>query len=301
MKKLFALCAMSLALAGCQTTGSSSMDGMQIKQARVNGVELPYIEEGQGVPVVFVHGSMTDYRIWEGERPAVAARYRFIAYNQRYFGSTPWQDKGKDFNQMTHAADLIAFIRNLNAGPVHVVSWSYGGSVATLAASQHPELFRSLSIHEPTIGSLIVNTPEGKVAASDFGKEVAQLRSVANSGDTMDATRQFWEFVVRLPAGGFDHEPQGLQKVVLENARTVPLSLNAPPQPITCDMVTAIKAPVLVTVGANTRPLWSLAAQTMATCVPHGELVTIPNSNHDAIVRQPAAFSRVLLDFLARH
>ena len=43
---------------------------------------------------------MTDYRIWETERPAVAARYRFIAYNQRHFGSTPWQDNGKNFNQM---------------------------------------------------------------------------------------------------------------------------------------------------------------------------------------------------------
>ncbi|GAC1424735.1 MAG: hypothetical protein NVSMB6_25610 [Burkholderiaceae bacterium] len=300
MKKLFALCVMSLVLSGCQTTSSSSTR-LQIKQAYVNGVELPYIDEGRGVPVVFVHGSMTDHRIWEAERPLVAARYRFIAYNQRYFGSTPWRDDGRNFNQMTHASDLIAFIQSLKAGPVHVVSWSYGGSVATLAVSQHPELFRSLSIHEPTIGSLIVNTPEGKAAAGDFGKEVAQLRSVANGGDTLGATRQFWEFVVRLPAGGLDREPQALRQIVLDNARTVPLSLNAPPQPITCDMVRAIKVPVLITVGANTRPLWALAAQTMATCAQHGELVTIADSNHDAVVRQPTAFSRALLDFLAQH
>lgn len=301
MKKLLALCAMSFALAGCQSTGSPTSGAVQTKVAQVNGVELPYIEQGQGVPVVFVHGSMTDYRIWEAEPPMVAAHYRYIAYTQRYFGSTPWQDKGQNFNQPTHAADLIAFIKSLNAGPVHVVTWSYGGSVATLAASQHPELFRSLTIHEPTIGSLIVNTPEGKAAAGDFGKEVARLRSVANSGDTLAATRQFWEFVVRLPDGGFDGEPAPLQAIVLDNARTVPLSLNAPPQPITCDMVKAIKAPVLITVGANTRALWTLAAHTMANCAPHGELVTIANSNHDAIVRQPAAFSEALLDFLSRH
>ncbi len=61
---------------------------------------------------------------------------------------------------------MVAFIRSLQAGPVHVVAWSYGGSVATLAASQQPELFRSLSLHEPTIGRLIVNTPEGKAAPS---------------------------------------------------------------------------------------------------------------------------------------
>ena len=44
----------------------------------------------------------------------------------------------------------------------------------------------------------------------------------------------------------------------------------------------------------NTRSLWTLAAQTMATCAQHGELVTIPGSNHDAIVRQPAALTHAL-------
>ena len=300
MKKLFALCVLSLMLAGCQTTSPTS-SRLQVEHAHVNGVDLPYVEDGQGVPVVFVHGSMTDYRIWEAERPAVAAHYRFIAYNQRYFGGASWPDDGRNFTQMTHADDLIAFIKNLNAGPVHVVAWSYGGSVATLAASQHPEMFRSLSIHEPTIGSLIVDMPEGKAAAADFGKNVAQLRSVANNGDTLAATRQFWEFVARLPAGGLDREPPALRQIVFDNARTVPLSLNAKPQVISCDMVRAINAPVLVTVGANTRALWTLAAQRMATCAQHGELVTIPDSNHDAIVRQPAAFTQALLDFMARH
>ena len=209
---------------------------------------------------MFVHGSMTDHRIRDAERLAVADRYRYIAYTQRYFGSTRWHDEGQSFNQSTHAADLSAFIKGLDAGPVHVVAWSYGGSVATLAATQHPELFRSLSIHEPTIGSLIVNTPDGKVAATDFGSEVARLRSVANSGDALAATRQFWEFVARLPAGGFEREPTALRQIVLDNSRTVPLSLNAPPQPISCDSVKAIKLPVLVTVGVNTRPLWSTAA-----------------------------------------
>lgn len=300
MKKLFGLSALIFALAGCQTT-ATSYDAPQMKQVQVNGVELPYIQSGQGIPVVFVHGSMSDYRIWDAERPAVSARYRYIAYTQRYFGSTPWLDDGRNFTQQTHATDLIAFIRSLNAGPVHVVAWSYGGSVATLAASQHPELFRSLSIHEPTIGSLIVNTPEGKAAASDFGKEIAQIRRVANNGDTQAATKQFWEFVVRLPAGGFDREPLPLRQIVLDNARTVPLSLNAPPQPISCDMIRAISAPVLITVGTDTRALWTLAAKTMVTCAPHGKLVMIANSNHDAIVRQPAAFSHALLDFLDQH
>ena len=301
MLTLASLLLFGLLLSGCQTVPTAPDATLQFKQVRINGVELPYAEQGQGVPVVFVHGSMTDYRIWEAQRPAVAPHYRFIAYTQRYFGRQPWPDDGKNFSQATHAADLIAFIKGLDVGPVHVVAWSYGGSVATLAASQHPELFRSLSLHEPTIGSLIVGTPEGKLAASDFGKEVGRIRGVANAGDSWRATQQFWEFVLRLADGGFLGEPPALQQIMRDNERSVPLTLNAPPQPITCEMVKAIRAPVLVTVGANTRALWVLAGAALQKCVPDGELIEIPNSNHDAIMRNPDAFNRALLGFLERH
>ena len=92
-----------------------------------------------------------------------------------------------------------------------------------------------------------------------FGKQVSRLRAIANSGDALAATKQFWEFVLRLPDGGFDRESPSLQQIPLANVRSVPLTLNAPPQLITCEMVKAIHAPVLVTIGANTRALWTLA------------------------------------------
>ena len=297
MKTISLVVLLAVLLGGCQVLQPAPV--LQTRLVQINDVSLPYVEQGQGVPVVFVHGSMSDYRIWEAQRPAIAARYRFIAYTQRYFGPDAWGDSGSKFSQMTHAADLNAFIESLHAGPVHVVAWSYGGSVATLAATQHPELYRSLSIHEPTIGSLIIGTPEGKVAAAAFGKSVAEIRAVANRGETLPATKLFWEFIARLPAGGFDREPTDLQKIVFDNSRSVPLSLNAPPQAITCDMAKKITVPVLVTVGDNTRPLWTLASAALRDCVPDGHLVVIANSNHDAIFRHPAQFNDALLTFLA--
>ena len=301
MQRFLLLLILCITVSACQTVVTAPASPLKMQQAQINGANLAYVEQGQGVPVVFVHGSMSDYRIWEAQRLAIAGGYRYIAYTQRYFGDAPWPGDGKNFNQMTHAADLIAFIQRLNVGPVHLVAWSYGGSVATLAASQHPELFRSLSLNEPTIGSLIANTSEGKAALSDFGKHVSSLRAIANTGNALAATKQFWEFVMRLPDGGFDREPQSLQQIALANVRSVPLTLNAPPQLITCEMVKAIHAPVLVTIGADTRALWTLAGKTLADCVSHGALVVIPHSNHDAILRNPSAFNEALLDFLARH
>ena len=96
-------------------------DAPAAKQVEVNGFRLQYIEQGSGEPIVFVHGAPHDRRAWERVREEIAKRYRFIAYTQRYFGTEPWPDEGKNFSIATHANDLAKFITSLNAGPVHLV------------------------------------------------------------------------------------------------------------------------------------------------------------------------------------
>jgi pimeloyl-ACP methyl ester carboxylesterase len=81
-------------------------------------VDLAYVDQGTGAPVVFVHGSFSDFRIWERQRPALAQSYRFIAYNQRDHGPEPWPDEGKYYSAVTHAADLAAFLGALQATKV---------------------------------------------------------------------------------------------------------------------------------------------------------------------------------------
>ena len=108
-----------------------------------------------------------------------------------------------------------------------------------------------------------------------------------------------WEFALIPSKGGFKYEPLALQAIVLNNVLSVSLTLNAPPQAITCNMVKAINAPVLITFGAKTRFLWTLAGQTLQRSAPNGRLGVLPSSSHDATVRNPAAFNRALVDFLA--
>src|SRR6266567_4277199 len=84
-------------------------ESLQARQVLVKGVDLTYLDQGTGAPVVFVHGAFSDLRFWEPQRQAVAQQYRFIALTQRYFGTTPWPDDGKHFAATTHASDLAAF------------------------------------------------------------------------------------------------------------------------------------------------------------------------------------------------
>ncbi|MCQ4384349.1 alpha/beta hydrolase, partial [Clostridioides difficile] len=41
-----------------------------------SGISLPYVERGSGAPMVFVHGSLCDYRYWDPQLASLSAHYR---------------------------------------------------------------------------------------------------------------------------------------------------------------------------------------------------------------------------------
>jgi pimeloyl-ACP methyl ester carboxylesterase len=72
-----------------------------------------------------------------------------------------WNGDGNDFSVRWHVDDLAVFIKELNAGQVHLVGHCLGGDVALLLASEHPELLRSLILVEPApMYELLPKTPE---------------------------------------------------------------------------------------------------------------------------------------------
>jgi pimeloyl-ACP methyl ester carboxylesterase len=180
-----------------------------------------------------VHGAFSDLRVWEPIREEVAKRYRFIAYTQRYFGTGPWPDDGKNFSVATDADHLAKFITALNVGPVHLVSRSRGGGVATAAALKNPSLVRSLTLHEPALLSVLpAQSEEGKAAREDRKKFVSPVvATAAKAGDSVQALRLFFEGVYQLGPGGFDGLPQPSRTMLLDNARTAPLLFGTPPPP----------------------------------------------------------------------
>src|SRR5436190_13960186 len=227
------------------------------KEVEINGFHAQYVEQGSGEPMVFVHGAPGDRRAWEPIREGIASKYRFIAYNQRYFGTEPWPDDGKNFSIPTLTDDLATFITSFNAGPVHLVSWSYGGLVAMSAAVKNPSLVRSLILYEPAVISVLpAESAEGKVAREDRSKMLAPAIAANEAGDAVQAAKLLCEAVFQLGPGGFDREPQAVQTWVLDNARTMPLLLAAPAPPaITCDLLKKFPQPTLVMRGEKTRVL----------------------------------------------
>ncbi|MBR0777506.1 alpha/beta hydrolase [Bradyrhizobium diazoefficiens] len=272
------------------------------KEVEVNGVRLQYFEQGSGEPIVFVHGAPHDLRAWEPVREIIANRYRFIAYTQRYFGTKPWPDEGKNYSVATHADDLTKFIISLNAGPVHLVGWSHGGVVAVAAAISEPSMVRSLILYDAGVLSVLpAESPEGKIAREDRAKMFGPIGAAASeNGDFTKAAKLLQEIVFGLQPGEFSSVPEYLQTVLVDNARVLPLMFAAPPPPIvTCEMLRDFTRPTLVICGENSRELWSLPSKAIAKCVPGARQVTLKNVGHDGPVRDPAAFTGAVFEFLS--
>ena len=276
-------------------------EGLEVRHVQVNGTVLSYVEQGQGTPVVFVHGSAGDWRIWDNQRLAVSAKYRFIAYSRRYHAPNATAGDGSDYSLAVHVADLAAFLRALDAGPVHLVGSSYGAQVAVVLTVSHPELVRTLTVGEPGFGNLISDTPEGKAAAADFGRSFSGVREAVKSGDNVRAAERMVDAAVGEP-GAAQRLPESQRVVMLANAKTVAFQMNAPPRAaVTCTQLGAIAVPVLVFSGDRSPRFLLMANDAMARCLPDVERVVVPNSSHLVHSMNPKAYNDALLAFLARH
>src|SRR5262245_13355305 len=279
-----------------------AMAAPAVKEVEVNGVRLQYLEQGSGEPVVFVHGLFSDHRAWEPIRDEIARKYRFIALTQRYFGTGPWKDDGKEFSIATFADDLAKFITSLDAGPVHLVGWSTGGQVVATAAVKNLSLIRSLILYEASVMSVLpADSTEGKVAREDRGRIFASGAAACKAGDPVKATRLSLEAAFQLPPGRFDRELQAFRTMGDDNARTTPLAFAAPPPPdLTCDVLKNFTRPTLVMRGEKTQPSYVMMSEAISKCVPGAVQIVLPNVNHDGPVRDPGAFSAAVLDFLSK-
>ena len=275
-----------------------------VKQMEVNGVALAYVEEGSGVPVVFVHGSLSDWRASENLRPAVAAHCRYVSYSRRYHHPNPWPGDGSDYSFQLHEDDLVAFIQALGAGPVHLVGNSYGGSLVVLMALDHPELVKSAVAGEPgaIFPHLIADRPGGKQLLAERAAGLRDMREAARAGDVDRAAELLIDSILGGP-GTFRRLPEDRRRRILDNARTMgPVLAQRPPPTISCANLGAIRVPVLAVRGERTTPFYAATTDAFFRCLPPGNReAVIPNAGHAQSAANPAAYAETLLAFLAQH
>ena len=98
----------------------------RIQTSGPNPTELYYYEQGQGQPVVLIHGWPLSHRMWESQITALSeAGFRVIAYDRRGFGDSGRPTAGYDYD--TFAADLDDLVTQLGLDDVTLAGFSMGG------------------------------------------------------------------------------------------------------------------------------------------------------------------------------
>lgn len=260
----------------------------------MNGVDLDYVDEGTGIPVVFSHGGGSDLRYWEPQRHVIAARYRFVTYSRRFHGQGPWPTSG-DYSSETHVADLVELIRRL-PGPVHLVGFSTALALrATIAA---PDLIRTLTIVEPNVPWLLEHDIDGAAILASWRTENERIATEA-AGNRERAAKLWFELVNNRGSGKFDTQPTGLRRMWLDNygaeRPTAP-----PPEPLTCEQLGTISVPTLAIAAEHGMTYSRKIIDVLVRCISDSCLVVVPGATHFMSYQLPTVFNDVLLDFLAR-
>ena len=105
---------------------------------RIGDIDVAWTEQGDGEPVVLIHGLAEDRHTWAAQQSALSG-CRTYAYDLRGHGDSTVGTGRGEARQL--AEDLIGFLENVT-GPAACVGFSLGGTIVLTAAAMRPELFR---------------------------------------------------------------------------------------------------------------------------------------------------------------
>ena len=180
----------------------------------VDDLRIRYIEEGQGYPVVLLHGaslgSSADVFI-RNLRPLAKGGFRVIAFDQPGFGLS---DVRPDHSGAFRRKFIPKFIDALSLGKVALIAHSQAGGTAVQLALQEPERYSHVAALGT--GSLLPPLPE-KSQTGDRQAAVQQRleRRMAAAEPTIDETRKL------LEANLFHHELITPDELALRHSHSI--------------------------------------------------------------------------------
>ena len=253
-----------------------------------NGVKIHYTDEGQGEPVLLIHGFIADITInWTipGTRKALAQDYRVIAIDNRGHGLS---DKPHDADKygLEMVEDAVRLLDHLKIEKAHVVGYSMGGIITLKLVATHPERLRTV-----TLGGA------GWMREADLAGDTF--------ADALEKNGDLSQFINGLVAPGKPKLSDQQMKLIT----TMIASLNDMQAlaavargwkklVVTEQELEAIRVPTLALVGANdfVKP----KVDNLQGRVPELKTVIIPDADHLAAFSSPL-FIENLKAFLDQH
>src|SRR5215469_6186825 len=266
----------------------------QIHAASVgHGIRLHYVSEGTGVPVIFVHGSLSDGGYWADQIAQFAKHYRAIAYSRRYnYPNTNPPRPG--YSAIIDSDDLAALIHTLHLEKVAVIGHSYGALTALFLATRHPELVRALVLAEPPAVSLLQHLPDEQAATgnamfADIQKRMVEpMQRQFAQGDAEGGVETFINYVFNDPHA-WTGMSQAARDETLRDAHEwdVMMTTGILFPDIAPGTIRKITTPSLLLSGAKSYPFLGLITEELARLLPNRQAIVLPDAGHQMWYQAP--------------
>ncbi len=236
--------------------------------APVNGIKMYYAIYGKGDPVLLIHGGLANSDYWANQVAALSKTHEVIVADSRGHGRSSWTSQPIGYDLM--ASDYVALLDHLKIPKAAIVGWSDGGIIGIDIAMHHPDRVTKL---------------------------FAQAANVTTDGvkPNMDKAPAFAAFIKRSAA---DHErlspaPQN-NKAFLASIE----KMWASEPNWTKARLAEIRAPTAIVTGDHDEAIRREHTESMARAIPGAKLIILKDAGHFAMLQDPDAYTKAVLDFL---
>lgn len=260
--------------------------------AQLAGFQMGFDDQGDGLPIVFLHGFPHDRTLWTAQRVALAPHARCIVPDLRGFGHSSTHGP---FSMDQYADDVIALLDWLGIESAVICGLSMGGYVSMALWRRHPDRVRGLVFCDTRAGA---DTDEGKQKRDELIGLVRRdgARAIAESqitGMVGAGTREKRPEVVAALRAMMGRQPAAGIVGALQALRDRPDSR---------DTLRTISVPSLVLVGEEDVLTPIKEARAIAEALPPAarvRLEIIAGAGHVPCLERPAATTHALSDFLS--
>ena len=244
---------------------------------RSNGASIAYSDEGEGEPILLIHGfasnAATNWRDVQWIRALTGAGRRVVAYDNRGHGGSEKLYEPDLYGAPVMAEDARALLDHLGISRADVMGYSMGARIATFLGLKHPERVRSL-----VLAGVGINLVRGLVGTGPIARalEAQRLEDVTN-----DTARSFRAFAEQTGS----------------DLKALAACMRGPREKITPEALAAMRLPVLVVTGSE--DVIAGSGKELAALIPGAQLLEIPGRDHMRAVGD-ARFKQGVLDFLTK-
>ena len=264
---------------------------MHIKTRTVNGVELAFVDQGTGNPVVLAHGFPLDHTMWDAQIDALSKDYRVIAPDLRGFGLSGVTEGTVTMQQL--ADDLAALLDALRIEqPIVLCGLSMGGYVALQFWQDHGTRLAGLILCDTRA---VADTPE----VADGRLETAER--VMREGPAPLVAQMMPKLFAQTTAQQQPELVDSLRRVMMatDPGAIAAAARGMAQRPDMVSRLGEIDCPALVIVGEQDAISSPEEMRAIARPIPHARFVEIPGSGHMSPMEKPAAVNAAILEFLA--